>query len=521
MQNELHHLREIVAKLTADLQALQVAHAKLQADHEALQSKYKALETENKLLRSQNDFLKRQLFGKKSERLDPNQLELQMAIEEAACVIEAEARGDDDEPSRRKRRPGGERKVVIPDSVQREEVVIDPEEVKADPDSYVYIGEEVTEQLDVVATPYILRVTRRRKFKSKTDRQRPPLLAPAPASLLSGSLLGPGLATDIAIRKYVDHLPLARQEKILRRYGIVIPRQTLCDWVGVIAGWLRPIYEAMRKEMRLRRYLQVDESPIRYCRAEGGGSRQGYVWVFHDPGGDVLFEWHLGRGSKCLEGMLDKFFGILQCDGHTAYPSYADGREGVVLAGCWAHARRNFFEALNEAPGLARWFLHQIGLLYQVETDLRARRAGPSLRQAVRAAQSRMILRRIKKTLVLKLAQHLPKTRMGEAIGYALNQWDKLIVYVENGEVEIDNNLVENAIRPTAVGKKNWLFFGSPKAGQRSAIIYSILESCKRRGIDPAAYLRDVLARLPTMKNTEVAQLTPANWLAARKSKAA
>jgi hypothetical protein len=161
----------------------------------------------------------------------------------------------------------------------------------------------------------------------------------------------------------------------------------------------------------------------------------------------------------------------------------------------------------------------------RIEAELRDQQAGPAMRQAVRSSQSAMILSRIKKALQLYLPKHLPKTRMGEALGYALNQWDRLMVYRENGQIEIDNNLVENAIRPTAVGKKNWLFFGAPKAGERSAIIYSILESCKRRGIDPTAYLRDVLERLPTMKITEVAQLTPANWLAtqqsAKKSKAA
>lgn len=514
MESALQQLQETVVQLTAELRALKV-------DHALLQSKYEALEAENKILRNQNAFLRRQLFGKKSERLDRNQLELALSLEEAAFVIES----DPDDPSPRgpsRRRKGGERKVGIPEGTPVEEIVIDPEEVKKNPSAYVCIGEEVSRELDVVATPYVLRVTRRRKFKSKTDRNHPPVIAPVAPRLIEGSLASPGLVADILMKKYVEHLPLFRQSQTLKsRYGIEISRQTLCDWVGKAADWLKPIYEQMMAELQQCTYLQVDETPIRYCGAEGGGSGQGYLWVFHDPGGDVLFEWHQGRGANCLENLLDKFSGTVQSDGYVAYPSYAKSRKGIELAGCWAHARRNFFESLEEEPRLARWVLHQIGLLYQIEKNLRIRKAGPQLRQSARASQSSMILARIKKALSLKLVRHLPKSRMGAAIAYALGQWDRLVKYCDDGRVEIDNNLVENAIRPTAVGKKNWLFFGSPDAGERGAILFTILETCKRRGINPMDYLRDVFTRLPSMMITQVHQLTPANWQAARKTKAA
>lgn len=514
MECALRHLQEQVAQLTAELRALQAAHA-------TLNSQYDALQAENKILRNQNTFLRRQLFGKKSEELNRDQLELALSMAEADCVIETDS--DDDPPKGpRRRRKGGERKVGIPEGTPVEEIVIDPEEVKANPQAYECIGEEVSRELDVVPTPYVLRITRRRKFKSKTDRSQPPLLAPAPPRLIEGSLASPGLLTDILLKKYVEHLPLYRQEQIMRnRYGIELSRKTMCDWVGVVADWLKPVYVRMRKTLRGRSYLQVDETPVRYCGAEGGGSRKGYLWVFHDPGGDVLFEWHLDRGADCLNKMLDEFSGKVQCDGYSAYPRYADGRQDIELTGCWAHARRYFFEAQEEAPALARWFLHQIGLLYRIEATLRAQGAGPALRQAMRSAESAMILSRLERVLKLKLPVHLPKSCRGKAIAYTLGQWDQLLKYRDDGRLEIDNNRVENAIRPTAVGKKNWLFFGAPEAGERSAIIYTILESCKRRGIDQATYLRDVLTRLPTMKITEVDQLTPANWLAARKAKAA
>jgi len=219
--------------------------------------------------------------------------------------------------------------------------------------------------------------------------------------------------------------------------------------------------------------------------------------------------------------MLEDFAGTIQCDGYAAYSSFTQDRDKIELAGCWAHVRRKFFEAKEEAPVLAGWLLHQIAALYRIEAKLRDGRAGPRLRQAVRAAQSEMILCRIKKVLRLKLTQYLPRSRMGLAIAYALSQGEELERFRDEGRVQIDNNLVENAIRPTAVGKKNWLFIGHPHAGQRSAILYTLIESCKRRGINPQEYLRDVLARLPTMKITQVDQLTPANWLAARQATAA
>lgn len=521
MENALlAQLQKQVMELTSELRALQISHAALQADHAALQAENQQLRAENQLLRNQNAFLRRQLFGKKSEKLDPNQLELAMKIEEAAFVIETDP--DDDPPpgGSRRRRKGGERKVVVPEGTPVEEIVIDPEPVQANPEAYECIGEEVSRELDVVATPYVLRVTRRRKFKSKTDRNQPPLLAPAPPKLIEHSLAGPGLLTDIILKKYVEHLPLYRQSQFMKsRYGIEISRKTMCDWVGATAGWLKPIYLCMKKGLKERSYLQVDETPVPYCRTEDGGSRKGFLWVYNDPGGNVLFEWHQGRGADCLKGMLDEFSGVVQCDGYPAYPSYAAGRKDLSLAGCWAHARRKFFEALEESPVQARWVLHQIGLLYRIEANLRP--AGPQLRQALRSAQSAPILARLEKAFQRLKPRHLPKSRMGKAIQYALGQWKQLLKYLSDGRLQIDNNGVENAIRPTALGKKNWLFFGAPKAGERSAILYSLLESCKRRGIDQAAYLRDVLTRLPSMKITQVDQLTPENWLAARKTKAA
>jgi len=214
-----------------------------------------------------------------------------------------------------------------------------------------------------------------------------------------------------------------------------------------------------------------------------------------------------------LERLVPRDFkGVLQCDGSSAYAAFKKGRNAIELAACWAHTRRKFHEALEQAPRRAGWILRQIQHLYRIESALRETKAGPKLRAAVRAQQSRPILDRIKKALLQFKAgrQHLPQSLLGRAVDYALGQWTGLEVFLREGRVEMDNNLVENAIRPTAVGKKNWLFMGEAGAGQRGAIIYTVIESCRRRGVDPYAYLQDLLTRLPTLKNTQISEVTPA-----------
>ena len=215
----------------------------------------------------------------------------------------------------------------------------------------------------------------------------------------------------------------------------------------------------------------------------------------------MVFHWETSRAATCLDNIIPvDFGGTIQCDGYEAYDCFARRRGGqIVLAGCLAHVRRKFYDARETAPKVAGWFLKHFQNLYALEAQLRNARAGPKLRQAERASLSRPVLARLHRALVrLKTAHRfLPRSLMGKAIDYALNQWPSLLVFLEDGRLEIDNNLIENAIRPTAIGKKNWLFIGEAQAGERSAIIYTIIECCRRRGLDPFAYLRDVFTRLP------------------------
>ena len=491
--------------------------AELLAELKTRDERLDRLEKENALLRQKIDLLVRQLFGSKSERLDPAQLLLLLqGMDEppgkAPEPVAAEEPRRSTVPS-----PPRERRPRLPEHLPVIEEVLDPATVKACPQAWRCIGQEVSEQLDYEPARFLRRRLIRRKYVRRGEVDAVPVIAPLPASLQERCLAAPGLLAQILIAKFGDHLPLYRQEQIYRtRHGVHLPRPTMVRWIALAADWLRPIYEAIRTGVMAGGYVQVDETPIRYLAPGHGQTRQGYLWAYSRPGGDVLFDWQTSRAATCLDNIIAvDFTGTVQCDGYSAYPAFADRRASkVTLAGCWAHARRKFHEALESSPRTAGWIMRQIQHLYRIEKDLREHRAGPRLRAAVRAHQSQPLIARLQRALTrLKLSRrHLPQSLLGQAIDYALGQWATLRVYLADGRIEIDNNLVENAIRPTAVGKKNWLFIGAAEAGQRGAILYTLVESCRRRGIDPHAYHRDLLTRLPTSTNWQVKDLTPEAW---------
>jgi hypothetical protein len=294
----------------------------------------------------------------------------------------------------------------------------------------------------------------------------------------------------------------------------------MADWVWRIGDWLRIIYDELGNELQLLGYMQIDETPVSYLDPGSGKTRKGYLWVYYAPGKGVVLKWHPGRGADCLKEMLDDYLGTIQSDGYAAYPSYNKTREDnckLTLACCWAHARRKFHEAKEESA-LARSILSEISKLYQIEAVLRESGSSACDRKALRIKESRPVLDAIREKIEKQRSQHLPQSLTGKAISYTLNIWDELNVYVKNGELEIDNNLVENIIRVPALGKKNWLFFGSKDAGVQSSIIMTVLLNCKMHGINPEEYLKDVLSRLPHISNAEARELTPAKWLAARQS---
>jgi len=479
-----------------------------------------ALQKENSLLRQKIDALCRRVFGSSSEKIDAAQLELLLQMVKSGDAVEAQSAAPVErtsEPLRQRK----ERSPRVPQNLPVVEQIIEPQEVIEQPEQWRLIGQEISEQLDYEPARFLRRCIIRKKYVHVTDPDRAPVLAPLPEKLLERGVAGPGLLAHILVSKYADHLPLYRQEQIFaQRHKINLPRVTLARWVELCADWLQPIYEQIRTGVMAGGYAQVDETPVAYLAPGNGQTKQGYLWTACRPGGDVFYRWETSRAAQCLEGLVPREFkGVLQSDGYSAYGAFIKTRGGIELAGCWAHVRRKFHEALEQSPRPAGWIMRQIQHLYRIESGLREGKAGPKLREAARSHQSRPIVERIKKALVLfkTSRRHLPQSLFGQAIDYTLGQWPTLEVFLRDGKVEIDNNLVENAIRPTAIGKKNWLFMGEAGAGQRGAIIYTLVETCRKRSIDPYAYLRDALLRLPTLKNSQISEVTPAGWAKAQR----
>jgi len=481
------------------------------------------LKTENRLLHEKIQCLMKKLFGRSSEKLSPDQLELGLEelreLQEALETAEAKAGLAEEEqaPSRRgKRKPLEAR---IPRDLPTETVVIEPDEVKENPQLWKKIGEERTELLDVTPTRFFRTIIIRPKYKKIDDRSVVPVVAPAPKQLIENSYASVGLILHIILGKYCDHLPLYRQEQIFKqRFGVEISRKTMGGWMYLVAQWLSLIYEKLRDEIRSSGYIQADETYIRYQDEEKNHCPNGYLWAYHSPGAGVLFEWFPSRAAECLDPMLTGYAGLLQSDGYPGYTSWLNNKKHakekavIIHAACWAHARRKFAEVPSHPT--AQEIVGLVARLYRIETTLRDK---PELdRAAYRREHAAALLDQIKEILEREQPRQLPQSNFGKAIHYTLERWEALTLYLEHATLEIDNNLVENAIRPTAIGKKNFLFFGSPESGQTSAVIYSLIETCRKLGINPSDYLREVLDALPGMQQNEAADWTPARWKASR-----
>lgn len=380
------------------------------------------LETEVRSLRSRIDYLLRRKYGGKSEKIDLGQLEMELAgleakgeAEEPESPAEAEAK-----PRSRKR---GHGRTRLPENLEERTVYIDPPEVLANPGGYREIGSEKTEQLDIVPPKLVKVVTVRRKYVSREDIDAAILIAPPAPIPIDKGLPTARLLAWVAVSKYCDHMPL---------------------------------------------YLQADETPIKYIDEDirKGKCSTGYLWGVSAPERDAVFHWAVTRRHAVATSLLDGYEGLLQSDGYEAYEKL----EGVTRIACMAHIRRKFEAAQKEDLQFAAFVLIAMRNLYAVERGLRQSKASPKLREAVRASESAMIFDRLGKAIELRRNRYLPKSEMGKAVAYALGQWEAMSRYLRYGEAHIDNNLMENAIRPTAVGKKNWLFIGNPKAGRRSAV---------------------------------------------------
>ncbi|HEY5893912.1 MAG TPA: IS66 family transposase [Chthoniobacterales bacterium] len=491
--------------------------------------KVKDLEFENKLLREELRLLRLEKYGKGSEKLTDAQLELlegEPGVKPAEVQAEAALGGEqkqavEAQSKPRRNHPGREE---LPAHLPRVEVMIScaPEACRCGQcgGEKKIIGYEVSEELDLKPAEYFVNVIKREKRACGACEELGVSTAPAPAKIIEKGKASDRLAVDILVKKYSDHQPLYRQSAAIEREsGVELSRMTLCGWVMKTGGLLEAIRRAMREELLEGSYIQADETPVGVQSERTiGKNHQGYLWEYSRPGGNVIFDFQMGRSREGPRQFLGQFDGIVQCDGYGAYDKI--GGAGIVMAGCWAHARRGFYQALEvsgNTDAVAFNLVRRIGELYAIEAEARAGKLDPAARQEMRRARSLPLLAALKTALVEARAGCLPQSQLGKACDYALSQWPRLVVYASHGEVEIDNNWCENAIRPVALGRKNWLHIGSEAAGPKVAAITSVLETCKRLGINARDYLLDVLPRLAGWPASKVRALTPAAWLSAHR----
>lgn len=454
--------------------------------------------------------LKRMIFGAKSERFvapaNPNQLELDLGL---AVQIAREEAGK--EPKRkREKRPGAKKPVrqQIPDKFPRNVVVIEPGE---DTTGMDYIGDEVTEELDYTPGTLVVNQYRRKKYAARTaDGGTRVVCASLHSRPIEKGIPGPGLLAKVVIDKYTDHLPLYRQSQRFAREGIDIPVSTMADWVARCCDLLDPLFERLKQKILEIGYVQADETPIRVLDSEKkGATHQGYHWTYQSPVlGLVLFDYRPGRSQSGPMHVLRHYKGWLQTDGYSAYEEF-EKREGMFLVGCMAHVRRYFEKALSYDSENAGWVLARIRDLYAIEREARENGLDHAGRKALREKRSLPIITALGTWLRDNYKAFLPKSPMGKAANYFLGRFNYVARYLEDGQLEIDNNLAENAIRPIAIGRKNYLFAGSHEGARRAAMLYSFLGTCKRNGVEPFTWLRETLAKIQDHPINRIEELLP------------
>jgi transposase len=468
---------------------------------------------EIELLKQKLDQLCRRMFGSKSEKVDPRQLSLLLGslgvavekpLEDDACEIPRVVRT---------RRPSGGRRP-LPKNLPRRRTVIDPPEEEkvcgGCGKAKVLIGSKLTEKLDYVPASFWIEETERRCFACP-ECQEGVVAGDSPVQAVEKGLAAAGLLAQVVVAKYADHLPLNRQERIYARHGVDLSRSTLCDFVAEAAKALEPIRAELKRQVLSSDYIQTDDTSVTVL-AETRGTFKGRVWTYLDPlAKQVVFDATPTHERDGPEAFLGGFRGHLQADAYAGYDAlFRSGR--IVEVACWAHARRRFVEALP-SDARAATIVSLIQRLYEVERD--AKGLDPGARQALRRDRSAPLLDELDQERKRLGTEVLPKSALGEALGYLNNQWDALQRFLEDGRLRVDNNGAEYQLRAVAVGRKNWMFAGSMNGAHRAALLYSLVQSCRLVGIDPFAYLRDVLIRVATHPQSRIAELTPKGWAAA------
>lgn len=515
--------------LPDDLAGLRAAVLAMRAERDAERAERQRLEEQNERLCHFIRQLQRMQFGRRSEKLDPDQLNLALEdIEQAVAENDAEAERADPQVREKRGRERRRSRGALPAHLPRIEEVIAPEATTCPccQGAMHVIGEDRSERLDIIPARYQVIVTIRPKYGCRACSGAV-VQAPAPARLIEGGLPTERLVAHVLVTKYADHGPLYRQAQMLARQGIAIDRSTLASWVGYAAAELKPLWQLMRDDLLASTRLFVDETPVPVLDPGRGRTKTGYFWTIAREdrpwGGQdppmVVYTYAPGGGSKHALALLKDFAGILQSDGYQAYKTVAEARRGadaIILVHCWAHCRRQFFDIANKGPApIAKEALKRIAALYEIEAEIRGQSAAERL--ATRQARTKPLLDAMRPWLEQRRAELPRRSPLGEAIGYALNHWEGLTRFLDDGRVEIDSNTVERSMRPVALNRKNALFAGHDLGAENWAVLATLIETCKLHGVNPEAYLADVLGKLvDNWPNRRLTELTPWAWQAAQ-----
>jgi transposase len=512
-QMDAQELRDLTATLFARLQQreteLNERDAKLSQRDEEL--KYKQLKIDQ--LTHEMAVLKRWRFAKRSEQLDAVQRSLlEESIDADLEAIDLEIHALRQSTSKPKEQP---RRVALPANLPRREVLHEPDDLQCSCGCALErIGEDISEKLDYL--PGVFQVERHVRGKWVCRQCEKLIQAPVPAQVIDKGIPTAGLLAQVLVAKYADHQPLYRQEGIFERAGLPLPRSTMAQWVGACGVQLQPLTEAMRATLLSRSVLHADETPVPMLKPGLGRTHRAYLWSYgtteYDSLPIVVYDFADSRSGAHARTFLGTWSGRLVCDDYSGYKALFESG-GVIEIGCAAHARRKFHELYaNHSSAIAEEALGYFGALYEVEREARERQLDAEGRQRLRQERAKPIAEALRRWLIRQRGQVPAGSATAKAIEYSLGRWEALIRYIDDGNLPIDNNHLENRIRPVALGRSNWLFAGSLRAGQRAANVMSLIQSAKLNGHDPYKYLKDVLERLPAQPASRLEELLPHRW---------
>lgn len=467
------------------------------------------LEEKVAYLESQLAMFRRMQFGQKRERFeDKDQLILPFEGSQQELQKREEDFTEKINYQRKKKNANHKGRRPLPEHLPVEEVEIHPE---GDLSGMKCIGQEVTDELDCEPARFFIRRYIRYKYASKSGDGV--AIAELPERVIDKGIAGSGLVTAILVDKYCDYMPLYRQLQRFMRQKIPIAPATINGWCAKGLERIIPLFDELIADVKSQGYLQVDETTIKVLDdGKKGKTHLGYYWIYHSPiDGNIVFDYQPTRSQEAPVHMLKNFKGYLQTDGYGVYDEYAQ-KEDVTHLGCWAHARRHIERALDNDPQRAKHALREIQKLYAIEREIKNEKLSPERTKEIRLQKALPIINELGKWMTQQITYTLPKSPIGKAIAYSVSRWDSLCAYLYDGKLFIDNNLIENKVRPVALSRKNYLFAGSHEAAKRASAIYSFFAICKRHEVNPYEWLKYTLENIMTIKYKNIRDLYPQNY---------